>query len=216
MDRITKVLAGIPDEQNVDPYTDTKGKEGFRNPVRPAVGEGLTELVARLKLRKGVELGTALGRSGLHMALGGLEQLATVEFDSDAAEQARDHFAAAGLPKFVVHNMDSEEFTRQWHHPIDLLFIDHAKDRYLGDLQALEAYLTPNALVLLDNAYNRADALQECAAYVAGNYHAAIFMEPPTGKDGVTTGLLVASKDRATFDIAMQTLENVRGGPGNA
>lgn len=211
--RIESVLADIPNEQYVDGYVDPKGKQGFRNPVREVVGRGLTALVENLAIKNGVELGTALGRSGLHMALGGLEQLDTVEFDIDAARQAHDNFAKAGLNDFRVHNADSGEFTRNWQTPgrVELLFIDHAKERYLEDLQAMEGSLAPDALVLLDNTFNRASECKDAVAYVADNYYAAIFVEPPTG--GETTGLLVASKDRSVFDAAMRILTDVRSDP---
>lgn len=209
--KIEEVLASIPAEQYVQGYKDAKGKEGFRNPVRPVVGEALTRLVEHLGFEHGVELGTALGRSGLHMALGGLKHLATVEFDREAAKIAKANFTRAGLSEtdFVVHNMDSGEFTSQWRWPIDLLFIDHAKERYLEDLQTLEPYLDPRALVLLDNTFNRASECKDAVAYVADNYYSAIFTEPPT--DGETTGLLVASKTARVFDGAMRVLIDVRG-----
>lgn len=206
--RIEAILAEIPQEQYTDAYTDPKGKQGFRNPVRPVIAEGLTKVTRMLSPTQGVELGTALGSSGLRMALGGLPRLDSVEFDPEAARIAQDNFNRAGLPGFKVHNSDSGEFTHGWYKPIDLLFIDHAKERYLEDLQALERHLRPSSLVLLDNTFNRASECKDAVAYVADNYYAAIFTEPPTG--GESTGLLVASKDRQVFDIAFSTLMDSR------
>lgn len=208
MDNIRAVLATIPQEQYVDAYTDNRGKNGYRNPVRPVIAEGLTAIVKRLGLKNGVELGTALGSSGLRMALGGLETLDTNEFDPEAAATARENFAAAGLPGFRVHNMDSQQFTDSWSGPIDLLFVDHAKERYLEDFQALEPYLTENALVLMDNTFNRATECKDAVAYVADGYYSSIFTEPSTG--GETTGLLVASHSREVFESAMSALLDVR------
>lgn len=207
--KIAKVLHSISQAQNVDPYKDPTGKAGFRNPVRPVIGNGLTAIVEKLGIRSGVELGTALGRSGLHMAQGGMEKLDTVEFDPEAAGIAQANFKAAGV-KFSVHCMDSGNFTRNWDEPIEFLFVDHAKPRYLEDLQALEGCLTPQALVLMDNTFNRASECQEAVSYVAANYYSSIFTEPPTGEDGLTTGLLVASKDRQVYDTAMNCLQEVR------
>jgi predicted O-methyltransferase YrrM len=206
--RITAVLDTIPDEQYVDGYVDPKGKTGFRNPVRAGVAKGLTTIVDRLGIKQGVELGTALGRSGLYFALGGLERLDTVEFDVDAARAAQANFARADLQGFRVHHQDSGDFTRNYPDAIEMVFIDHAKERYLEDFQNLEGHLEPDALVLMDNTFNRAGECKDAVAYVADNYYTAIFTEPPTG--GETTGLLVASKDRFTFDLAFQALVDSR------
>lgn len=205
--RVHQVLDTIPQNQYVDGYIDPTGKAGFRNPVRPVVGDGLTAVVKKLQIVQGVELGAALGRSGLHMALGGLQELDTVEFDSEAARTAQANFNAAGL-RFMVHNMDSGDFTRTWADPIDFLFIDHAKERYLEDFQTLEPYLSPTALILMDNTFNRASECKDAVAYVADRYYASIFTEPSTG--GETTGLLIASLDRQTFDTAFNTFIDVR------
>jgi predicted O-methyltransferase YrrM len=211
--RMLDVLATIPQEQYTDGYTDPTGKEGFRNPVRPIVAEGLTRIVELLKPERAVELGTALGSSGIRFGLGGLKILDTVEFDPEAAQIAQTNFANAGLNGFRVHNMDSGEFVKNWDAIIDLIFIDHAKPRYLEDLQALEGSLTPTGLVLLDNTYNRQPECKDAVAYVADNYFSGIFTEPPSpGVDGPeSTGLMVASKDREVFDQAWKVLMDVRG-----
>lgn len=205
--KIQEVLATIPQEQYKDAYTDTKGVEGFRNPVRDGVARGITEIVEKLGFKSGVELGTALGSSGLHMALGGMERLDTVEMDPEAAGIAQRNFKDAGVG-FTVHCMDSGSFIEGWNQPIDFLFIDHAKSRTLEDLVALEPYLAPNALVLVDNSSNRGHQMQDAIAHLGGNYHASIYLEAPTG--GETTGLLVASKSRATYETAMTALEDTR------
>jgi len=210
--KIREVLNRIPTDQYVEAnrYRDITGKEGFRNPVRAVVGKGLTRIVEQMGFKDAVELGTGPGSSGLHLALGGLRTLNTVEQDSEAAQIARTNFAEAELPGFTVHNMDSGRFIGEWVGSIQLVLFDHAKPRYLGDLQALEPFLDPNALVLMDNTYNRASECKDAVAYVADNYYSAIFTEPPT--DGETTGLLVASKDRYTFNMAMKCLLDVRDG----
>lgn len=210
-EQIEAVLATIPEEQNVKGYVDPKGKKGFQNPVRPVVGRALERLSRDVPLRRGVELGTALGRSGLMFALGGVRELDTVEFEKWAADTATENFAKAGVSGFNVHNMDSGTFTAEFDKPIDFVFIDHAKERYLEDLQNLEPQLSENALVLMDNTFNRAAECADAVAYVAEQYpYCFMFTEPPTGKDGVTTGLLVASKSRATATTAFKTLMDVR------
>ena len=209
VERIEAVLATIPQEQYTDGYVDPTGKEGFRNPVREVVGRGLTILTQRLGIKSVTELGTALGSSGLRFALGGVTELDTVEFDPEASNIAQGNFEKAGLDGFKVHNKDSGVFVAEYSKVIEALFIDHAKPRYLGDLQGLEHLLTSKAVVLLDNTFNRQPETKDAAAYVADNYFSGIFTEPSTG--GETTGLMVASKDREVFDIAWTALMDVRG-----
>lgn len=209
--QILSVLRTIPEEQYAQGYTDVKGKEGWRNPVREAIGMGLTELVRRFGFKDAVELGTALGRSGLQMFLGGLQHLRTVEMDREAAKVAQANFNKAGV-EAVVFNMDSATYAAMHEGEIGLLFMDHAKPRTLPDLEALEPWLLPDALVLVDNSFNRSAEMQDAVAYVASNYYASIFTEPASkGRDGPeTTGLLIASKDRATFDTAFRTMVDLR------
>lgn len=209
--QILKVLDNIPQDQNSDEnkYEDSKGKKGWSNPVRPVIGLGLEAIVRALNPKRGVELGTARGRSGLHMALGGLQILDTCEMQERMATEARNNFANAGI-KFNVHNSDSSSFIASYTGEAEIAFIDHAKERTLEDLIALEPHLAEGALVLIDNSFNRASEMEEAVAYVGANYFCGIFTEPPTGEDQAVTGLLVASKDRATFDLAWSTLIDVR------
>lgn len=210
IERIRQVRDQIPNEQYATEYTDKEAKHGWRNPVREVVGKGLTEVVKRLGIKTGVEFGTALGRSGLHFAEGGLKELDTVEFDAEAAVESQGNFRAAGLEGFRVHNMDSGDFANGWDKEgVGMVFIDHAKERYLPDFQAIEPYLAPDALILMDNTFNRATECKDAVAYVADGYYAAIFTEPAT--DGESTGLLVASRDRDVFDRAFEALMDVRG-----
>lgn len=208
--RIQEVLDTIPNEQYTTEYVDPADKKGFRNPVREVVGKGLTELVKRLGIKSGVEFGTALGRSGLHFALGGLTRLDTVEFDEEASKESQANFDRAGLEGFKVWNTDSGAFGRVWEEPeVGMVFIDHAKERYLEDFKAIEPYLAPDALILLDNSFNRQPETKDAVAYVADNYYSFIFTEPST--EGETTGLLVASADRDVIDEAYAALMDVRG-----
>ena len=79
-----------------------------------------------------LEVGTAIGYSTLHMA----EQLRdgrviTLELREDRASQARDFFERAGVADRVeLLEGDARETIQTVEGPIDLLFVDAAKDEY--------------------------------------------------------------------------------------
>ncbi len=56
--------------------------------------------------------------------------------------------------------------------PIDLLFLDAAKEEYLAYLKLAEPLLAPKAVVVADNVKRFADAMRDYLEYVrkSGNY----------------------------------------------
>ncbi len=100
-----------------------------------------------------LEVGTAIGYSGLHMA----EQLragrlVTLELDPDRARQARDAFEGAGVAERVeLVEGDARETIPTLTGPFDLLFVDAAKVEYRGYVELAEPKLSPRALLIVDN-----------------------------------------------------------------
>jgi predicted O-methyltransferase YrrM len=100
-----------------------------------------------------LEVGTAIGYSTLHMA----EQLRsgrviTLELRADRAAQARDFFERAGVADRVdLREGDAQETIRSVEGPIDLLFVDAAKDEYEGYIDLAEPMLSERAVLVVDN-----------------------------------------------------------------
>ena len=100
-----------------------------------------------------LEVGTAIGYSTLHMA----EQLRrgrviTLELREDRAGQARDFFERAGVADRVeLIQGDARETIESVNGPIDLLFVDAAKDEYRGYIELAEPKLSPRAVLVVDN-----------------------------------------------------------------
>jgi predicted O-methyltransferase YrrM len=100
-----------------------------------------------------LEVGTAIGYSTLHMA----EQLRrgrviTLELREDRARQARDFFERAGVSDRVeLIEGDARETIEAVNGPIDLLFVDAAKDEYRGYIELAEPKLSPRAVLVVDN-----------------------------------------------------------------
>jgi predicted O-methyltransferase YrrM len=100
-----------------------------------------------------LEVGTAIGYSTLHMA----EQLSngrviTLELDPDRAAQARDYFTRAGVAdRIELLEGDARETITGVQGPIDLLFVDAAKEEYAGYIELAEPMLSERALLVVDN-----------------------------------------------------------------
>jgi predicted O-methyltransferase YrrM len=100
-----------------------------------------------------LEVGTAIGYSTLHMA----EQLVdgrviTLEMDSDRASQARSFWERAGVAdRIELIEGDARTTLEDVPGPIDLLFVDAAKEQYGGYIEAAEPKLSEQALLVVDN-----------------------------------------------------------------
>ena len=100
-----------------------------------------------------LEVGTAIGYSTLHMA----EQLRqgrviTLELREDRARQARGFFERAGVADRVeLIEGDARDTIEAVNGPIDLLFVDAAKDEYRGYIELAEPKLSPRAVLVVDN-----------------------------------------------------------------
>ena len=100
-----------------------------------------------------LEVGTAIGYSTLHMA----EQLTdgrviTLEVDAERARQARDFLGRAGVAERVeLIEGDARETIEAVPGPIDLLFVDAAKEQYAGYIELAEPKLSDRAMLVVDN-----------------------------------------------------------------
>jgi predicted O-methyltransferase YrrM len=100
-----------------------------------------------------LEVGTAIGYSTLHMA----EQLVdgrviTLEVDRDRARQARSFWERAGVAdRIELIEGDARSTIEQVPGPIDLLFVDAAKEEYRSYIDAAEGKLSDPAVLVVDN-----------------------------------------------------------------
>jgi predicted O-methyltransferase YrrM len=136
----------------------------------------LTELVREVKPGLVVEAGTAIGYSGLWIAdtLRGLGRgrLITFEIDPDRAMQAGQNFKRAGLNQLITQHVgDAREKIRGVVGPIDLLFLDGGFENYYPCLMNVREQLSPNALLVADNAGIGAAEMADYLEYVRRNYH---------------------------------------------
>jgi len=135
----------------------------------------LADLVHQVKPGLVVEVGTAIGYSGLWIAdaLRGLGhgRLITFELDPDRAAQAGQNFKRAGLDHLITQYVgDAREKIKGVVGLVDLLFLDGGFENYYPCLMNVRAQLSPNALLVADNAGIGADEMANYLEYVRGNY----------------------------------------------
>ena len=140
-DDVLKDIARSGDEQDL-PLVDAE------------VGVLLRVLATAIQARRILEIGTAIGYSGIWLA-GALPKdgtLLTMEVDEQRAGQAREHFARAGLSaRASVIVGDAQRMLAKVAGPFDLIFQDGDKKLYGPMLDRLVDLLRPGGLLVTDN-----------------------------------------------------------------
>ena len=154
-DAIERYLAGL--NRAGDPVLDeiARGNATRGLPLVDAeVGALLRVLATSVRASRILEIGTAIGYSGIWLARalpsGGM--LVTMEFDENRAREARENFARAGLSDRVsVVVGDAQLKIAKVSGPFDLIFQDGDKALYTPLLDRLVALLRPGGLLVTDN-----------------------------------------------------------------
>jgi len=122
--------------------------------VDAEVGALLRVLTIATRAERVLEIGTAIGYSGVWMA-GALPKhgmLVTMEVDDSRAKIARDNFAKAGLAdRASVVVGDAARMLHKVAGPFDLIFQDGDKKQYGPMLDRLVGLLRPGGLLVTDN-----------------------------------------------------------------
>ena len=122
--------------------------------VDAEVGALLRVLTMAVRATRILEIGTAIGYSGIWMAgaLPNAGMLLTMEVDEQRVREARDNFARAGLGDRVnVIVGDAQRMLHKIAGPFDLVFQDGDKKQYGPMLDALVGLLRPGGLLVTDN-----------------------------------------------------------------
>jgi predicted O-methyltransferase YrrM len=130
------------------------GREQDLPLVDAEVGVLLRVLATSVRAKRILEIGTAIGYSGIWLAgaLPGDGTLLTMEMDEQRAQQARGHFARAGLSDRVsVIVGDAQRMLAKVSGPFDLIFQDGDKKQYSPMLDRLVDLLRPAGLLVTDN-----------------------------------------------------------------
>lgn len=118
-------------------------------------GKALRLLTEAAGAKNVVEIGTSTGYSGLWFCLalqatGG--HLTTLEIDHGRAEQARQHFKAAGVEDLVtIIEGDAHQQVAKLKALVDVVFIDADKEGYVDYLNKVLPLVRPGGLLLAHN-----------------------------------------------------------------
>lgn len=148
---------GRPDPDAVLAALDAFARrERFLFNVGDEKGPILDRAVEQRAPTRALEIGAYVGYSAVRIAArlpaGGT--LVSIEAEPDFARIARSVIARAGLgDRVTVLHGRADEVLPTLTDPFELVFLDHAKHRYLPDLELLEArgLLAPGVVIVADN-----------------------------------------------------------------
>lgn len=125
----------------------------FGAPIVSDTGAQLLKLVTLMtRPRRILEIGTAIGYSGLIMLLNSDADLYTIDFDEAALEKARRNFRDFGMGRRVrIYSGDASEIIPMIEGQFDLIFLDGPKGRYYEYLPYLIDLLPRGGVLLCDN-----------------------------------------------------------------
>src|SRR3954447_14443408 len=154
-DAIERYLAGLNRASDAVLDEIARGNATRGLPLVDAeVGALLRVLATSVNATRILEIGTAIGYSGIWLAraLPADGMLVTMEYDEARAREARDNFARAGVSDRVsVVVGDAQLKIAKVSGPFDLIFQDGDKKLYSPLLDRLVALLRPGGLLITDN-----------------------------------------------------------------
>ena len=170
---VERYLAGL--NRMVDPVLREIEREGeaHKLPLIDAeVGSLLRVLATAIGAERILEIGTAIGYSGIWLAgaLPSHGMLLTLEVDGERARRARENFARCGLAERAsVIIGDAERMLAKVSGPFDLIFQDGDKQQYTSLLDRLVDRLRPGGLLITDNVLWDGDVVPGFARPAARN-----------------------------------------------
>lgn len=143
----------LPEEDDVLQQLRTYADEHHISVVDPEVGYLLHFLTGVVKPKTVLEIGTAIGCSGIYIARA-MENgcLTTIELQEERHTMALDNFCKAGVAD-KIHAIcgDAREIVPTLEEKYDMIFMDAAKGQYLEFLAVADRILKPGGLLVADN-----------------------------------------------------------------
>ena len=164
-----------PSKQALDPADavmreiEEMGKRSFIPSIGPVKGRIIAEVVAKLKPRKILEVGSLYGYSAILIAKNSpaKAEITTVEKNPEHARMTEQNVERAKLEDQIkVVKGDAKEILPTLPGPFDLVFLDAEKTQYLDYLKAVEDKLHQGSVVVADNVGVFQDQMQNYLHYV--------------------------------------------------
>ena len=122
--------------------------------VTKEVAEYLKFIVKTHKVKNILEVGTAIGYSGILMAKEIVEQdgkLYTIEIDEERYNQTQENIKKSGLSNIVSIKGDAVEEIKKIEENFDFVFIDASKGHYMDFFEDSIKLLNKNGIIFIDN-----------------------------------------------------------------
>ena len=122
--------------------------------VTKEVAEYLKFIVKTHKVKNILEVGTAIGYSGILMAkeiVGQDGKLYTIEIDEEIYNQAQENIKKSGLSNIVSIKGDAVEEIKKIEENFDFVFIDASKGHYMDFFEDSIKLLNKNGIIFIDN-----------------------------------------------------------------
>lgn len=122
--------------------------------VTKEVAEYLKFIVKTHKVKNILEIGTAIGYSGILMAkeiVGQDGKLYTIEIDEERYNQAQENIKKSGLSNIVSIKGDAVEEIKKIEENFDFVFIDASKGHYMDFFEDSIKLLNKNGIIFIDN-----------------------------------------------------------------
>lgn len=122
--------------------------------VTKEVAEYLKFIVKTHKVKNILEVGTAIGYSGILMAkeiVGQDGKLYTIEIDEERYNQAQENIKKSGLNNIVSIKGDAVEEIKKIEGNFDFVFIDASKGHYMDFFEDSIKLLNKNGIIFIDN-----------------------------------------------------------------
>ena len=122
--------------------------------VTKEVAEYLKFLVKTYKTKNILEIGTAIGYSGILMAKEIKEnngKLYTIEIDEERYNLAQENFKKSGLSNIISIKGDALEKVKKINDTFDFIFIDASKGHYMEFFEDSYKLLNEGGIIFIDN-----------------------------------------------------------------
>lgn len=122
--------------------------------VTKEVAEYLKFLIKSYKIKNILEIGTAIGYSGILMAKEIKEdngKLYTIEIDEERYNLAQENFKKSGLNNIISIKGDALEEVKKIEERFDFVFIDASKGHYMDFFEDSYKLLNDGGIVFVDN-----------------------------------------------------------------
>lgn len=122
--------------------------------VTKEVAEYLKFIVKTHKVKNILEVGTAIGYSGILMAkeiVGQDGKLYTIEIDEERYNQAQENIKKSGLNNIISIKGDAVEKIKKIEENFDFVFIDASKGHYMDFFEDSIKLLNKNGIIFIDN-----------------------------------------------------------------